>query len=134
MPRLESLAILLGIAIRQGAEEIAVEHARAARPRSDRDLGELFASRWDDTSRKEREYLAALTERSTADLPATGADVAEALGKGTKEVPYLRDRLIKTGVIWSTTDGELHFITPGDGPMGPRAQADRGELATAARR
>ena len=36
-------------------------------------------------------------------------------------MPYLRDRLIKTGVIWSTTDGELHFITPGDGPTGPRA-------------
>ena len=77
------------------------------------DLEQLLRGRWDDASPKEREYLRALAAASAEKAAPTGADVAERLGVGTREVSYLRDRLIKKGTIYRDSGQHLRFITPG---------------------
>jgi hypothetical protein len=44
----------------------------------------------------------------------TGADVARHLGEGTRDVSYLRDRLLKKGTLFSRGRA-LQFVTPGMG-------------------
>ena len=95
------------------ANRITVAHARAALPRVRTDLEQLLRGRWDDASPKEREYLRALAAASAEKAAPTGADVAERLGVGTREVSYLRDRLIKKGTIYRDSGQHLRFITPG---------------------
>ncbi|MFK5633949.1 ATP-binding protein [Ornithinimicrobium sp. LYQ103] len=93
-----------------GQERIGVVHACAALSAAQRDLSAgLYASRWNDASPKEREYLAAL-----AHLPegAGGGDVARELGQPTSGVSYLRDRLIKKGTLFPER-GALRFLVPG---------------------
>jgi len=97
-----------------GADEITGEHARAARPRIIEDLEQLFRGRWEDASDKERHYLQAVAAVAGAEAP-TGGAVAAHLGATAKELSYLRERLIKKGTIYATSDGVLHFITPGMG-------------------
>lgn len=97
-----------------GAEQITVAHARAARPRIEADLDQLYAGRWDGASGREREYLSAIAELAV-DEPPTSSTVAAHLGATTSEVSYLRERLIKKGTIYVTADSRLHLIAPGMG-------------------
>ncbi|MFT4288955.1 ATP-binding protein [Nocardioides sp.] len=99
-----------------GADQISVAHARAAVPRIEKDLTQLFKGRWDDASPREREYLRALAvvARERAQGP-TGGEVAAELGEIVTAVSYLRDRLLKKGTIYRDAAGRLHFITPGMG-------------------
>lgn len=99
-----------------GADRIDLDHAREAGPRINRDLVQLFKSRWDGASPREQQYLVALAAVSAdPDQGPTGGDVATRLGVATTEVSYLRDRLIKKGTIYSDAAGRLRFITPGMG-------------------
>lgn len=97
-----------------GSATITVEHAEAALPRADRDLtAGLYASRWEDASPKEREYLAAVAALITSsDAAPTGRAVADRLGVSTREVSYLRDRLLKKGTL-VVVGGQLQFPVPG---------------------
>ncbi len=95
-----------------GADRITLAHAEAALPRIRADLDQLFTSRWDDASGKEQEYLAAMAELAL-DGPVISAEVAARLGRGTRQVSYLRERLIRKGTIYVAADRSLCFITPG---------------------
>lgn len=99
-----------------GAAAISGSHAEAALPRIEADLAQLFRSRWDDASDREREYLLALAGlfRDSRAAPR-GGDVALALGRPTTKVSYLRDRLLKKGTLYADAAGGLHFIAPGMG-------------------
>jgi hypothetical protein len=98
------------------AAQITVAHARAAVPRIESDLAQLFRSRWDDASGREREYLVALAGLTGAGAGVArpnGGQVAAALGQPTSSVSYLRDRLLKKGTLYADAGGGLHFIAPG---------------------
>ena len=101
-----------------GAGAISVAHARKAVASAQADLATgLYASRWDAAAPREREYLRALAELSasgTRGSEVSGADVARHLGEGTREVSYLRDRLLKKGTLF-TRGRALQFVTPGMG-------------------
>ncbi|MGN6782411.1 MAG: hypothetical protein ACTHJH_12990, partial [Marmoricola sp.] len=100
-----------------GAAAITAAHAEAAVPRVEADLAQLFRSRWDDASNREREYLVALA-RLLGDggtQVVRGGDVAAALDRPTTKVSYLRDRLVKKGTLYADGAGGLHFIAPGMG-------------------
>ena len=97
-----------------GSDAITLAHARQARPRIEGDLGQLFTSRWEDASERERTYLLAVAEVARTRTP-TGGAVAQHLGLTTPQVSYLRERLIKKGTLYAGADGALHFITPGLG-------------------
>jgi hypothetical protein len=100
----------------RGASQIDVAHARVAIPRIEKDLAQLFKSRWADTGPREREYLLALAIVAQADPPrASGGAVAAHLGEAVTAVAYLRDRLLKKGTIYRDGENQLHFITPGMG-------------------
>ena len=95
-----------------GSPQIRAAHAEEALPRIHADLDHLHASRWDDASRKEKEYLAVMA-RLALDGPIASAEVAAALDATTRQVSYLRERLIKKGTVYVGADRSLHFITPG---------------------
>lgn len=97
-----------------GAATITAAHAAHALPRADRDLtAGLYASRWEDASPKEREYLHAIAQLTLAGGgEPTGREVADRLGVSTREVSYLRDRLLKKGTL-VVIAGRLHFPVPG---------------------
>jgi hypothetical protein len=96
-----------------GAARIALEHARDAVGRADRDLAAgLYASRWQDAAPKERDYLAVLARQLAAGEDATGGSVAAALGAAPRDVSYLRDRLLKKGTIVAQ-GRSLRFPVPG---------------------
>lgn len=98
-----------------GSAEIAVDHARAAVPRIEADLAQLFKARWDDASPKEQEYLQAMAAvAGRGDVPK-GPLVAAELGVPVTSVSYLRARLLRKGTIYREAGGALHFITPGMG-------------------
>lgn len=96
-----------------GCDSITVDHARKAAPRVTADLEQLFLSRWEDASGRERDYLAALASALLTVEEPNGGDVAAVLGEPVRSVSYLRDRLTKKGTIYRSGSGGLHFITPG---------------------
>lgn len=108
-----------------GSPTITLAHAKKATPRIVADLAQLFQSRWDDASPKEREYLAALADVEDSITLPTGGDVARKLHKRASAVSYLRDRLIKKGTIYRDAAGGLRFITPGMGDWIRRATDPR---------
>ena len=72
----------------------------------------LFAQRWEQASPREREYLVALAEQLAAGTLATGAAVADRLGRTTRQVAPYRERLINKGTL--VAEGErLSFVVPG---------------------
>ncbi len=107
-----------------GAETIAEWHARAAEPRIVADLDQLFVSRWEDASPREREYLTALATAEISHPEPNGGHVAAVLGERVSAVSYLRDRLMKKGTIYRDGAGGLRFITPGMGRWVRRITTD----------
>jgi hypothetical protein len=98
-----------------GSRAIGVDHARNAGPKIEKDLAQLFRSRWDDASPKEQEYLRAMAAvAGRGDVPRGGLVAAE-LGEPVTSVSYLRARLLRKGTIYRVAGGAMHFITPGMG-------------------
>lgn len=98
-----------------GSRAIGVDHARSAGPKIEKDLAQLFRSRWDDASPREQEYLRAMAAvAGRGDVPRGGLVAAE-LGEPVTSVSYLRARLLRKGTIYRVAGGAMHFITPGMG-------------------
>lgn len=108
-----------------GSDVITVEHAQAAEPRIAADLDQLFLSRWEDASPREREYLAALAAAELSHPAPNGGHVAAVLDERVTAVSYLRDRLMKKGTIYRDGTGGLRFITPGMGEWVRRTAEQR---------
>lgn len=96
-----------------GAARIAVRHATDALLRAERDLAAgLYAGRWEGASPKERDYLLAVANLLESGEKATSGAVAALLGSTTRDLSYLRDRLLKKGTLVAS-GGELTFPVPG---------------------
>jgi hypothetical protein len=98
-----------------GSRAIGVDHARSAGPRIEKDLAQLFRSRWDDASPREQEYLRAMAAVAGRGEVPRGGPVAAELGEPVTNVSYLRARLLRKGTIYRMAGGAMHFITPGMG-------------------
>lgn len=96
-----------------GSATVTAEHAAQATTAAQADLaGGLYAGRWHDASRKQREYLAAMAAQLVDEGAVTHADVARRLGKAPTALSYLKARLLAKGTIFS--DGRsLRFLVPG---------------------
>jgi hypothetical protein len=91
--------------------ELAAATQGAASATKQLEVG-LYANRWTQASPAERRYLTALAGLLAQRPSVGGADVAAELGVTTRQVSYLRDRLIKKGTI--TVEGHrLGFAIPG---------------------
>lgn len=96
-----------------GAARIDVSHVPGAIEAAEQDLAAgLYASRWEDASPREREYLAALAWLLADEEVVGGGAVARRLGKDTRKVSYLRDRLLRKGTVFAQGGG-LRFAVPG---------------------
>jgi hypothetical protein len=87
------------LAIREAHEELAAG---------------LYLARWEDSSEREREYLASLAGLSAASDRVTGGMVAADLKKTSKAVSWVRDSLIHKGTIFPEGDA-IRFSIPGMG-------------------
>lgn len=66
----------------------------------------------DELSPKEREYLAALARSLDDKREARTAEVAMRLGREPGKVGYLRESLIRNGIVIASTHGKLMFNIP----------------------
>lgn len=96
-----------------GAATIEEQHATPAIAAAQDELASgLYAARWGDASPREQEYLTALAALLAERAQVTGAQVAAQLGKTTKALSPVRDRLIQKGAIYA--EGEaVRFSVPG---------------------
>jgi hypothetical protein len=83
----------------------------AARVAARRLEGGLYASRWEQSTPKERQYLAAAAALA-AEGAITGRGVADRLGVTVRQVSYLRDALLKKGTLIAVAE-QLRFSVPG---------------------
>ena len=78
---------------------------------TNRKLDESFFSvRYDRCRQSERNFIAAMVKCKK--LPCTLVNVANNMGKKTKEIGPVRSQLIDTGLIYSTHHGEIDFTVP----------------------
>ena len=96
-----------------GATSIEKRHAAPAIAAGQDELSSgLYATRWGDASPREQEYLAALAQLLAERARVTGSQVAAQLGKTTKALSPVRERLIQKGAI--SAEGEVvRFSVPG---------------------
>lgn len=108
-----------------GSTRITTEHSRQAVDAAEQDMAAgLYAGRWQDASKKERQYLAALAELTVGGSDVTGGDVAAALGEPSSAVSYLRDRLLRKGTLF-TEGRRLRLLSPGMAEWIVRNHQDR---------
>ncbi len=70
----------------------------------------FFRVRFDRLTPKEKEYLHAMAELENA--PYKTSDIAERLSKSIQQLGTIRDNLIKKGMVYSPSFGEMAFTVP----------------------
>ena len=99
--------------VSEGHGRITLAHAQAAAGPANTQLEQgLYLSRWNQASRREQEYLAAVAAVIARGESATATSIAAQLGRAPKEVAVYRERLIAKGTL--VTDGrQSAFTVPG---------------------
>jgi hypothetical protein len=96
-----------------GSTSIEKRHTAAAITAAQDELaGGLYAARWGDASPREKEYLRALARLCADRDQVTGAMVAGALGRTSKALSAVRERLIQKGAIYAEAE-VVRFAVPG---------------------
>ena len=70
----------------------------------------FFAVRFDRLTTSEQRYLRAMAELGSG--PHRSGEIAEVLGKHTRELGPVRSSLIAKGMIWSPSHGDTAFTVP----------------------
>lgn len=90
---------------------IDLQDVRDATPLVIRRLDEnFFRVRFDRLTPSEQNYLRGMAEIGNG--PKRTGDIAEILGKSVSSLGPVRDRLIKKGMIYSPSHGEMAFTVP----------------------
>lgn len=93
------------------ANVIDLDVARQATRLSIQELDhQFFRVRFDRVTPAERDYMSALAELGEG--VHRSADVARTIGKTTSQLGPVRDSLIRKGMIYSPTHGEIAFTVP----------------------
>lgn len=90
---------------------IGVAQVRRALENVALDLAALFASRWEECTPAEREFLQAMA--ALGDEPAARAEIARVLGVDSNAVGPVRAQLIRKGLVHQEGRGLLAFTVPG---------------------
>ncbi|WP_176761777.1 AAA family ATPase [Tessaracoccus oleiagri] len=97
-----------------GPSRLEPEHARTGLEQAQRTLNQgLFRGRWLLASPGEREFLAAVAGCLTGDQAAAMNEVAALLGKTTKQLSTVRQRLIDKGMVEGRGHNRIGFTMPG---------------------
>lgn len=90
---------------------ISLDHVDAGLPEVDRSMQSLFATRWRNASRKQRQLLLAVAELGGTDVKRE--DIAARLGVSTQAISMARDGLLRKGIVDANRHGRLSFTVPG---------------------
>lgn len=92
-------------------DKITLDDARHAESLTLKRLDEgFFKVRFDRLTPKEREYVIAMAKLGSG--PYRSSDIADALGETAQGVGPRRDRIIKKGMIYSPSHGDIAFTVP----------------------
>ena len=92
---------------------ITEKNVKAARTSVDRDLRNLFAARWANTTPNQRRFLVAVAWLQLKDDSADRAELAEVLDVSSRSLSSVRARLIAKGLIHSERHGRVSIPVPG---------------------
>lgn len=95
------------------ASTIAERDVKAARTSVDRDLRNLFAARWANTTPNQRRFLIATAWLQQNDHSVDRADLADVLDVSSRSLSSVRARLIAKGLIHSEGHGRVTIPVPG---------------------
>jgi hypothetical protein len=90
---------------------ITLEHLEAGMDYVDEKMHSLFAARWRNSSKGQRELLIAIATLGGVDVKRE--DVAAQMGKTSQAISVPRDRLLGKGIIDANRHGRLSFTVPG---------------------
>lgn len=88
-------------------------HVKTARASVDRDLRNLFAARWANTTPNQRRFLVAVAWLQENASGVDRADLAEVLDVSSRSLSSVRARLIAKGLIRSEGHGSVTIPVPG---------------------
>lgn len=92
-------------------EVIRLEDVTEALKDVENEMRTLFASRWNASSEKQREFLIAVARLGGFDVKR--AALATELGANTRSISVTRQRLLDKGLIDANKHGHLSFTVPG---------------------
>jgi hypothetical protein len=90
---------------------VKLEHVEAGMEYVDEKMRSLFAARWRNSSKGQRELLTAIATFGGVDVKRE--DIASQMGKTTQAISVPRDRLLNKGIIDANRHGRLSFTVPG---------------------
>lgn len=93
--------------------EITYENAVAGLVDANKQMDNLYLTRWRNSTAQERSFLRSMAQ--WVDEPVPRADVAESMGVTSNELSVPRARLIQKGFIEPAGRGKLSFTVPGFG-------------------
>ncbi|MCS3844859.1 ATP-binding protein [Microbacterium sp. AK031] len=92
---------------------ITPRHVKTARSSVDRDLRNLFAARWANTTANQRRFLVAVAWLQEHGDAADRGDLADVLDVSSRSLSSVRARLIAKGLIRSEGHGRVTIPVPG---------------------
>ncbi|MEW2014278.1 MULTISPECIES: AAA family ATPase [Microbacterium] len=92
-------------------QRITIEHLDEGMSYVNEKMRSLFAARWRNSSKGQRELLSAIASLGGVDVKRE--DVAARMGKTTQAISVPRDRLLSKGIIDASRRGRLSFTVPG---------------------
>lgn len=92
---------------------ITPRHVKTARTSVDRDLRNLFAARWANTTSNQRRFLVAVAWLQADDNAVERGDLADVLEVSSRSLSSVRARLIAKGLIRSEGHGRVTIPVPG---------------------
>lgn len=92
---------------------ITRRHVKSARSSVDRDLRNLFAARWANTTANQRRFLIAVAWLQESGTAADRGDLADVLDVSSRSLSSVRARLIAKGLIRSEGHGRVTIPVPG---------------------
>lgn len=92
---------------------ITARHVKTARASVDRDLRNLFAARWANTTANQRRFLVAVAWLQESGDAVDRTDLADVLDVSSRSLSSVRARLIAKGLIRSEGHGRVTIPVPG---------------------
>jgi hypothetical protein len=92
-------------------ERITLAAVTEAAPAVAAQMDILFAARWRQASKRQRDLMMAVAELGGVDVKRE--DIAERLGMSTTSLSTARDGLLRKGIIDANRYGRLSFLVPG---------------------
>jgi hypothetical protein len=102
--------------------QVEADHVVAGMPRARSQLEAMYRARWRSATDLEQQFMSAMAHELGADAPTapgeedgdvSRAAVAARMGRPSRSISMVRERLLDKGVVEATGHGRLRFTLPG---------------------